>query len=345
MTINISKIDVEDDIHSAVHKVDFTELVKSEIDAFYAFKTAQGQLVSKYQNLIEKLYEFAPVIIAITDITNENAPYIYINKFAEKELGYKVHDIITGGSKFFSKVVHPDDRVESILKNKEFYNQLYTETTEVAEKLVNQQIVRIKHSKGNFIWFNLKTVLLSRKSDGSPHLVMTIMSNVNDSIKLQNEKQKRLSLEISLLKQKVKLQNERLQTQLLTSIESSKCFNGMVKYIQKVAEDVPSDQKVVLSQVIHYISRNKPDVNVWEDFIARFQDINPNFVSFLTTNYPNLTPTELKICSLTKTGLNSKDISSILKLSMRSVENHKYNIRKKFDLSPYQNLYNHLNTL
>ncbi|MDX9789922.1 MAG: LuxR C-terminal-related transcriptional regulator [Candidatus Kapaibacterium sp.] len=325
--------------------IDHSEMVKSEIDSFYAFKTAQGQLVNKYENLIEKLYEYAPVIILIADISNEDVPHVYINKYAELELGYRVQEMITGGKKFINQSYHPAEVDDTITKYAEFLDALHNSDPESGEKMVLELVKRIRHSEGHYIWFNIRTTLLSRKVDGSPHLILTIMSNVNDSIELQEEKQKTMSLEISMLKQKIKLQNEQLQTQLLSSIEINKCFDDIIKFSQSVASNSDDTVRPTLSQVIGYIKRNKPSSNVWEEFIARFHDINPNFINYLSKKFPTLTPTELKICSLTKTGLNSKDIASTLKISIRSVENHKYNIRKKFDLEPYQNLYNFISQI
>lgn len=45
-----------------------------------------------------------------------------------------------------------------------------------------------------------------------------------------------------------------------------------------------------------------------------------------------LTITEIKICSLIKTGLNTQEVANVLFLSKRTVENHRYHIQKKLDL-------------
>ena len=46
----------------------------------------------------------------------------------------------------------------------------------------------------------------------------------------------------------------------------------------------------------------------------------------------NLTPREIEICSLVKSGLTSKEISSMLKVSYQTVCKHRNNIRKKLGL-------------
>lgn len=326
-------------------EVDYKKLVKSEIDDFNAFRIAQDNLVFKYENLIEKLYEYAPIIITVGDFNNLISPFIYINKFASKELGYDIHKLLKFRLRDILELIHKTERYDFLKASVEFTHSLSVMPADEGDRLVFEQVNRVINSEGNYIWYNIRSMLLSRKSDGTPHLFLSILSNVNDSVSLQEEKNKRMQLEISLLNEKVNVQNEKLHTQLLASIEANKYWHNVIKYIEKIEINKSVDLNLVLKQIITYIERNQPNSNAWDDFISRFQDINPFFVQFLAKNFPDLTPTEIKICSLTRTGLNSKDIASILKLSSRSIENHKYNIRRKFKLEPYQNLYNYINAL
>ena len=44
---------------------------------------------------------------------------------------------------------------------------------------------------------------------------------------------------------------------------------------------------------------------------------------------PNLSPTELKVCLLILQELSTREIAGQLRISERTVQNHRYNIRKK----------------
>ena len=71
----------------------------------------------------------------------------------------------------------------------------------------------------------------------------------------------------------------------------------------------------------------------WLEFEKRFVVLNPSFSSKLLEKSLNkLTITEIKICSLIKTGLNTQEVANVLFLSKRTVENHRYHIQKKLDL-------------
>jgi PAS domain S-box-containing protein len=56
------------------------------------------------------------------------------------------------------------------------------------------------------------------------------------------------------------------------------------------------------------------------------------FLRTLSSKYPNLTPTEIKIIKFIKEGRTSKEISGLLNASARTVEVHRSHIRKKLNL-------------
>ncbi len=65
---------------------------------------------------------------------------------------------------------------------------------------------------------------------------------------------------------------------------------------------------------------------------SNFQDILSPLPFRLSSKFHNLTPTEIKISSLIKNGETNKEIAKILNISIKTVEFHRDNIRKKLDL-------------
>ncbi len=62
------------------------------------------------------------------------------------------------------------------------------------------------------------------------------------------------------------------------------------------------------------------------------------FVRVLHQRYPTLTRQELLICVLLRDGLSSGEMASKLHCSIRTVENHRYKIRKKIGLRTSEDL-------
>ncbi len=83
----------------------------------------------------------------------------------------------------------------------------------------------------------------------------------------------------------------------------------------------------------------------WEKFETEFKAVHPEFAKKLYEKFPDLTPTENKMCTLLRLNLKSHEIARLFCLSERSVETHRFNIRKKVGISREENLGGFLNAL
>ena len=74
----------------------------------------------------------------------------------------------------------------------------------------------------------------------------------------------------------------------------------------------------------------------------RITEANGDFFKNLLLAYPDLKPTELKLCSYLRLNLSTKELAEVLNKSVRTVENTRFSIRKKMGLGPEDNLVAHL---
>lgn len=81
----------------------------------------------------------------------------------------------------------------------------------------------------------------------------------------------------------------------------------------------------------------------WEKYQELFEHINPEFEQRLRKDFPSLSKMEFKVCILIRSGLTSIQIAELLSVSERTVENHRYNIRKKFSVGHDEGLTQFLN--
>lgn len=100
----------------------------------------------------------------------------------------------------------------------------------------------------------------------------------------------------------------------------------------QISDDI-SETNEFIKNIAKHINSNVESDKDWLEFEKRFVVLNPSFSSKLLEKSLNkLTITEIKICSLIKTGLNTQEVANVLFLSKRTVENHRYHIQKKLDL-------------
>ena len=70
----------------------------------------------------------------------------------------------------------------------------------------------------------------------------------------------------------------------------------------------------------------------------RITESNGDFFKNLLAAYPDLKPTELKLCSYLRLNLSTKELAEVLNKSVRTIENTRFSIRKKMGLGPEDNL-------
>lgn len=119
--------------------------------------------------------------------------------------------------------------------------------------------------------------------------------------------------------------------------------NELILSLKNIADDfyAKSAQKSLLPfiQKINALLANNMDTeDDWNMFLIRFEEKHKNFFKKLKMLYPQLTNNDLRLCACLKLGLESKDIASLMNISVRAVENNRYRLRKKLDLKPTQNL-------
>lgn len=86
------------------------------------------------------------------------------------------------------------------------------------------------------------------------------------------------------------------------------------------------------------IKENLKSEEDWKRFEGVYNLVHNNFTQQIAARAPDLSPMELKVCALLHINLSNKEIADILYISVRTVESHRYRIRKKLGLSGTDNL-------
>jgi DNA-binding CsgD family transcriptional regulator len=96
------------------------------------------------------------------------------------------------------------------------------------------------------------------------------------------------------------------------------------------------DQKALENIILEH--RAEDMEKTWKEFEANFLEVHPDFYKKLYTTCPSLSPAELKLASLIRLGLSSKQIGTIGSTRPESVDVARSRLRGKLNLPPDSSL-------
>ncbi|HYG40480.1 MAG TPA: triple tyrosine motif-containing protein [Cytophagales bacterium] len=169
--------------------------------------------------------------------------------------------------------------------------------------------------------------------------------------KLQKEKEEYLKQEAIANEQKiVKLKNEQLRKdlsgksrELANSAMNIVYKNELLEKIRQGIYELKDSQGKRLSEdqlkkIQKIIDEGMNDERDWNLFERSFNEAHENFFKKLKANHPKLVPNDLKLCAYLRMNMSSKEMASLLNITLRGVEIRRYRLRKKLDLDHDKNL-------
>lgn len=169
--------------------------------------------------------------------------------------------------------------------------------------------------------------------------------------KLQKEKEEFVKQEaIANEQQIVRIRNEQLQADLASKSRelANSAMNIVYKneLLQKISDEIThlkdgagkklSDDQ--LRRIQKVIDDGMSDERDWNLFESSFNEAHESFFKKLKAQHPDLVPNDLKLCAYLRMNMNSKEMASLLNISLRGVEIRRYRLRKKLNLEHDKNL-------
>ncbi|MBK6947102.1 MAG: hypothetical protein IPH16_02600 [Haliscomenobacter sp.] len=114
-------------------------------------------------------------------------------------------------------------------------------------------------------------------------------------------------------------------------------INAVVHRLEHKLNDQPETKKE-LKQILKLTEKNADVDANWQDFIQSFDQVHAHFYKRLTEEFKDLSPNDYKLCTYLRMNLTSKEIASLMNISIRSVETNRYRLRKKLGIDPNTNL-------
>jgi tetratricopeptide (TPR) repeat protein len=156
--------------------------------------------------------------------------------------------------------------------------------------------------------------------------------------KQAEQREAMLKIENERIERELDMKTKHLATMAMSIVQHSNFLNSVGKEIGEAAKKAPKTRKQPLHQLARRVKQQSQSENEWKQFEQQLENLSPEVITNLAKRFPQLSPTELKVCALIKIGLGSKQIASLLCVYFRSVETYRSNIRKKLKLEFDENL-------
>lgn len=209
-------------------------------------------------------------------------------------------------------------------------------------KLV-ESLERIRKEKGGFI-----TEIGHKRKDGSifPSLMNGTMLKDENGNHLYNTA---TAIDITELKQR----DKELEDKNRHLEEANTALRVLLKnsdqYKREIEETVVATVKEIVEPVLQSLKHTALDrrqqtyISILE---SNLNDIISPFAQKMRYSLVKMTPTEIQVTSLIREGKNTKEIAELMNLSIRTIEFHRKNIRKKLGIiNKKENLRTHLLSL
>ena len=129
--------------------------------------------------------------------------------------------------------------------------------------------------------------------------------------------------------------SKELNAAAMLLIKKNSLLQGLREELEEIRAGGDLNRLAKASGTIEQSLRSDDD---WKRFEETYRLVHHDFISRLSARFPDLSPTELKVAALLHIDLSNKEIADLLCISLRTVESHRYNIRKKLNLPGSANL-------
>ncbi len=132
----------------------------------------------------------------------------------------------------------------------------------------------------------------------------------------------------------IKKKNSELASSTLNNIKKNELLNNLIIDIEKIDKNIlNSSLHSPIKNVLNKINKHLIDKDDWLAFELHFRHAHASFFGKLRVKHPELSSNEIKLSAYLKLNLSSKEIASLMNISIKSVEQGRWRLRKKLDLS------------
>ncbi|MWB94141.1 ABC transporter substrate-binding protein [Flavobacterium sp. GA093] len=137
----------------------------------------------------------------------------------------------------------------------------------------------------------------------------------------------------------INLKNAKVASNTVNLIHLNEILLSIKELISQIdKKNDPNTNFGLLTKINRIIDHELQGDKHWNEFEEIFNQLHDNFMQRLKASFPELTPRDMRLCAYLRMNFNTKEIAPLLGISVRGVEDTRYRIRKKLQLSSEANI-------
>lgn len=157
--------------------------------------------------------------------------------------------------------------------------------------------------------------------------------------KQRDEEHREAKMKNEMLEAELRNKDTELMMQTTALVKRNQAVQTILEEFEKQKETLgdryPNKLYTKLHTLMEETMENKAD---WILFESYFNSAHHNFLDRLRQQYSDLTTGDLRICCLLRMNLSTKEIASLMNVSVRAIELRRYRLRKRLGLEGETNL-------
>lgn len=313
----------------ALYHLDQQEVIANDIEHEYALgsiarskahiaiKKGDKNQANRYKELANQYLD------SHREPSEESSLYFGMSKIHEGTADYK------RSLDFYKKGVALRDSIFTLEKEEQFeeLNLVYqTEKKDAEITLLNKNAV-IDNIKQQRLWGGLGLLGISS---------LAFMYGLRQRA---NKKQALLIREKEIETEKRQKAEEELESKKKELITKALQLSKKNEFLMTLEEEVNQLKQTVgqsissaAGRIDRMIYNNELEEEEWDQFSKEFSSVHQDFITSLTEKYGSFSQSEMRLASLLKMNLSSKDIANILRISDAGIKKARYRLRKKMSL-------------
>lgn len=153
------------------------------------------------------------------------------------------------------------------------------------------------------------------------------------------EKEKELEVhKRKVAEEELELKKKELTAKALQLASKNEFLQSLEEEVTQLSSSIDDSVNKATARITRMIRSDSDDEAEWRQFSKEFSSIHQEFVDRLVDRYGSFTQSEMRLVSLLKMNLTSKEIANILRVSDEGIKKARYRLRKKMGLESKQDL-------